>query len=660
MHLHLKTRLLPAALLALAQVACLSLFSCGSDGKEAPKAENGLIDLRGWNFAKEGPVALSGEWLFAPQALLDSSSSEKYAPWQKRVVPDVWKDGDKELPGGRGAGTYKLTLLLPPNAPPLAIRNYVGIYAFELEVDGKLVKRAGLPSLDPKTARSAYAPGVTRVEARGERMALLLRTSSYEYRNGGIWRSFEIGDASRLERRRALDFYLSLAISFAIEALGLNYLLIFLFRRKEKTFFLFFLECLPLGLRPVVTGEYALGVLFPSIPFDLLVRLEYATAIVSVPFLFAFLISLFSEVADKAWIRRLALPFLPFIAAIVILPLYPLTKSIFIFYAVALLCLGVCLVFIVRAARKGIQGGAIVLTATIIILASAANYFFNLTRIILPTDLFQAALLLFVFSEALVLAGRLTKAFDAAESLSLELSAANEALRAEIARGDEARAELETSLAEKEMLLKEVHHRVKNSLQIVSSIVTLKTIDSKDPSVRHLTQAVKNRIRVISLVHERLYNVGSGDRIDVGEYAKDIIGLNLEYAEDGPPPVEARIDAVGVLADGGFCIDVGLILTELLSNAMRHAVLPAGGKIVVAVFEETSGDKKTLILSVEDEGPGFPSGFDPVKDGSLGFRIVRSLLTRRNGRIEILPQQAERSAGGARLGGRVRCDLPLD
>jgi len=619
-------------------------------------ALDGVLDLRGWDFSKSGAVSLSGEWLFAPRVLLDSSSSGGYSSWERRTIPDVWKAGDRDFPDGRGAGTYLLTILLPRDAPPLAIRNYSGIYAFELEADGVLVKQAGQPSLDPEEARSAYAPGVARVETRGERMLLLLRTSNYEYRSGGLWRAFELGEASRLERRQSHDFYLSIAIAMAIEALGLNYLLIFLFRRKEKTFFLFFLESIPMGLRPVVTGEYALGVLFPGIPFDLLVRLEYATAMVSVPFIFAFLVSLFSEVADKAWGKRLALPFLVFPAAIVVLPLYSLTKSIFIFYAVALLGLGVCLVFIVRAARRGVQGGATILTATIFLLASAANYFLNLTRFILPTDLFQTALMLFVFSEAIVLAGRLTKAFDAAESLSLELSSTNEALRAEIARGDEARAKLEASLAEKEMLLKEVHHRVKNSLQIVSSIVTLKTIDSKDPSIRHLTQAVKNRIRLISLVHERLYNVGSGDRIDVGEYAKDIVGLNMEYAEEGPPPVDARIEAVGVLVDGGFCIDVGLILTELISNAMRHAVIPAGGKIVVAVSEESEGDKKALVLSVEDEGPGFPSGFDPAADGGLGFRIVRSLLARRKGRIELLPGPAD----SGRAGGRVRCSLPLD
>jgi two-component sensor histidine kinase len=653
---YLKTRLLPAASLAL----CLALLSCAAAPKAgpaaAPEARDGVLDLRGWDFSKNGAVPLSGEWLFAPRALLDSSSSESYAHWQRRAVPDIWRANDRDFPGGRGAGTYRLTILLPRGAPPLAIRNYAGIYAFELEADGRLVKRVGLPSLDPARARSAYAPGVVRVESRGERMELLIRSSNYEYRSGGLWRSFDLGEASRLERRRSHDFYLSIAIALAIEALGLNYLLIFLFRRKEKTFFLFFLECIPMGLRPVVTGEYALGAIFPGLPFDLLVRLEYASAMVSVPFLFAFLVSLFSEVADKAWGKRLSLPFLPFIAAIVLLPLYSLTRIISVFYAVSLLGLGVSLVFIVRAAKKGGQGGAIILTSTILLLASAANYFLNLTRLVLPADLFQTALFLFVFSEALVLADRLTKAFDAAESLSLELAATNEALRSEIARGDEARARLEASLAEKEILLKEVHHRVKNSLQIVSSIVTLKTIDSKDPSIRHLTQAVKNRIRVISLVHERLYNVGSGDRIDVGEYARDIVGLNMEYAEEGPPPVEARIESAGLLVDGGLCLDVGLILTELLSNAMRHAVIPAGGKILVSLREEVEGDKKALVLGVEDEGPGFPPGFDPAKDGGLGFRIVRSLIARRKGRIELPTVPAE----SGRAGGRVRCLIPLD
>ena len=619
------------ALAAAATMQGCARFDPGRSTLRGPQAVGGLLDLRGWDFRTMGEVSLAGQWDFASNALLDAAGAAGRSQWERRDVPDFWTHPEGGDRPGTGAGTYRLRILLPTGAPKLAIRNSTGMNAFELEVNGETVVRVGRPSLARASAVSAYRPGVTPIETGGDSLSILLRVSDYEYRSGGIWRPLVLGESATLAAEQQTTVDLQIIITVIVAALALNSFIIYIFRNKETSYLFFALFGFVIALRPLVTGEYALMQLLPGLSFNILVRIEYATAMLGVPAAIAFFLSFFPTVGKRLWI--MLVPFAPFVIFELVFPLYWLTWSIFVFYAIAiasiLLLTGAVLV---RAAYRKIQGGLAMCIGGSLIGLCAINDILYSSHIIRTGNWLPYILAFFVFLQSLVLAKRFTSAFDRAELLSLELKSSNEMLKDQIQNAMATSARLEESLSEKEILLKEVHHRVKNSLQIVASIVSLQAHRSSEPAVEDMSRSINERIRVISLANEKLYDMESGDKIDLVGYARDILKLAISSYQTEGLAIEARVEGGRVDVDSAVGIDFGLILTELLANALKHALVPkGGGRLLVSVHEEGGA----LRFEVSDDGPGFSEGFEPGNNETLGYKIVQALLRRREGTIRV-------------------------
>lgn len=617
-------RLGPALLcLSVLLIASCSSFEPARGGRSGHQASEGVLDLRSWDFGRQGSVDLEGEWDFASGRLLDGAAAAAFSSWQPRKVPDFWKAPEGGDRYGTGAGTYRLRILLPPLAPPLGIRNYNGCNAFELEASGRLVAAVGRPALSRALARSAYAPGVFPVEAAaapaGKELVLLLRASNWDYRYGGLWRAPSLGSYAALASSQERSRDISLLLSAAMAALAINSLLIFANRGKERSFLLFAVFALAVGLRPLVTGEYSILRLLPGLSFDALVRLEYATAFVSVPAAVAFILDFFPIEGRRRWALALLPPFGVFALCDLFLPLYWLTWIIFAFYALSLASLGAAAYLLAsRVLPRRLQGGLTVFAGGLGILLCGANDILYSSHIVRTANLLPYALASLVFLLALVLARQQAGAF----------------------------ARLERSLAEKEILLKEVHHRVKNSLQIVTSIATMQAGRSHSSEAVALSDSLKERIRAISLVHEKLYDLDSGDRIDLGSYASSLVELALSSYEAEGCRIEARVEAESLAVDAALCVDTGLVLSELVTNAVRHGLLPKGGGSL-SVSIRRKGD--FLVLEVGDDGQGFPEGFDPATTTSLGYKMARALVQRRSGSIEITKGARPRASCSMRL-----------
>jgi two-component sensor histidine kinase len=299
------------------------------------------------------------------------------------------------------------------------------------------------------------------------------------------------------------------------------------------------------------------------------------------------------------------------------LPLDLLTRSITWFYPVAVPALVIGTVLLVKRILNEEQtllllGGVVILATTgLADMASAA--FLAATGNFVPWGLG-----LFVVLQATTLARRFLTAFERTEAL----------------------------LAEKELLVKEVHHRVKNSLQVVASLVSLQSNRLQDPAQKAVFSALRQRITAISLVHEKLYGQSSEVRPDLGEYLLDLLLLQFPRDGLGAGKVTWEVYADPLVAGVDYCIDAGLILTELVSNAHKHSLVPrGGGKLEVAIRIRES----RLGIEVRDDGPGFPADFRPEAALGLGFRLVLALLQRNEGTMEI----------GAEAGARVRVELRL-
>jgi two-component sensor histidine kinase len=203
-----------------------------------------------------------------------------------------------------------------------------------------------------------------------------------------------------------------------------------------------------------------------------------------------------------------------------------------------------------------------------------------------------------------------------------------------------AEEQLKTSLKEKEVLLKEIHHRVKNNLQIISSLLKLQSEYIQDEQMLRMFRESQNRVKSMALIHEKLYQSKDLVKLDLVEYIRNLAAyLFRSYGVDSYAiSLQIEVDNVSLGID--TAIPCGLIINELVSNSLKHA-FPASreGEIRIA-FRSGRDNQFTLIVS--DNGAGLPRDLDFLKTESLGLQLVNMLVHQLEGAIEL-----DRSGGTA-------------
>ncbi len=191
---------------------------------------------------------------------------------------------------------------------------------------------------------------------------------------------------------------------------------------------------------------------------------------------------------------------------------------------------------------------------------------------------------------------------------------------------------LQKSLKEKEVLLTEIHHRVKNNLQIISSLLSLQAAAVDDENINAMFQTSRDRIRSMAVLHEKLYQSESIHKVNLKEYLNDLLSyLMMSYKQSSK--IELKLETVDIEVDIGLCLNIGLILNELVSNALKHA-FKESNKGEIYVFVSQAGEDKIRIM-VQDDGVGIPQDFDIDKSRSVGLMLVKTLTDQHNGSMEI-------------------------
>jgi len=193
--------------------------------------------------------------------------------------------------------------------------------------------------------------------------------------------------------------------------------------------------------------------------------------------------------------------------------------------------------------------------------------------------------------------------------------------------------QIKASLREKEVLLKEIHHRVKNNLQIISSLLDFQTDGIDDDHVRGVFLESQTRIRSMAYVHERLYHSHDLARVDLAEYLWELASyLFRSYSmSKGLITLEEDIDELSLGLD--IAIPCGLIVNELVSNSLKYAFPDDRDGVIHIGLHETDDDMLTLV--VKDNGTGFPEDLDYENTKSLGLRLVNMLTRQLDGTIEL-------------------------
>lgn len=191
--------------------------------------------------------------------------------------------------------------------------------------------------------------------------------------------------------------------------------------------------------------------------------------------------------------------------------------------------------------------------------------------------------------------------------------------------------QVQASLKEKEVLLKEIHHRVKNNLQIVYSLLRLQYRRIKDQPAAAILLESQNRIKSIALVHEKLYRSDDLAHIDLSQYIPNLVSSLFSSYNTRSNAIQLKTDIERVLLDIDTAIPCGLIINELVSNALKYA-FPDEQTGEIAIGLHTATDR-AVTLTVSDNGIGIPPTFDLTKMDSLGLKLVNDLVHQLEGRI---------------------------
>jgi len=189
---------------------------------------------------------------------------------------------------------------------------------------------------------------------------------------------------------------------------------------------------------------------------------------------------------------------------------------------------------------------------------------------------------------------------------------------------------LTMSLREKEILLREIHHRVKNNMQIVSSMLSLQAARINSPEIRQAFAKSQNLIRAMAYVHERLYRTESMAHIDIGSLLRQV--LNELLHGYGSQKISFRLQAPPVHLDAEIAVPVALVVTELVTNSLKYA-FPSGERGIVSILIMPT-DRGTVQLTISDDGIGLPEGMDDGRTSPLGLQLVRSLVQQIGGTIK--------------------------
>ncbi|MBP6703815.1 MAG: PAS domain-containing protein [Vicinamibacteria bacterium] len=206
-------------------------------------------------------------------------------------------------------------------------------------------------------------------------------------------------------------------------------------------------------------------------------------------------------------------------------------------------------------------------------------------------------------------------------------------VRIDVTEGKEAESRMRDSLREKEALLNEVHHRVKNNLQVITSLLRLEQSRTAAPSTRSVLTDMQGRIRSMALLHETLYRTGVFAEVDLASYLRGVASHLFRSLNEQPARIQLVLDLSSVKVGMDQAIPCGLIVNELVTNSLKHGFTSGqGGDVRVMLRRESDGRVR---LEVGDTGVGIGADFETKRGNSLGLQLVADLARQLRGQLEV-------------------------
>ena len=677
-------------LLMYSKPAVFTDAECQTNG-----AIQGVLDESDWD-ASQGVIRLNGEWEFYWNSLLEPADFADrtrvrvpQADTHYAVVPSTWGHYMQEghSLSNQGYATYRLTIMLPEAASYPLLGLYIpnAASAYKLWIDGQPFEGSGTvgTSREQMVARNVSSTHYFRpIDSKVE---LVIQVSNFVQRKGGLWDELQLGTKEQISYNRDKNVVLQTLLASILLIMGLYHVVLFFQRRKDRSTLYFGGLCLVIGLRTTVVGETLAVRLFPWIPWEIAVKLEYLGFIAALPLLLAYVISLYPQEMSRkvlkaiTWIACLNACFVIVTPASV----YTLTMQANLVYIVGV-CGYVAFVYgwAVRHKREGALLNLIAFSIGIVLIINDSLYYSQKIR---TGDLFPYGILCFIFAQIYVLSVRFSRSFVQVETLSAQLTAFTEMQEEKIQdrthQLEQSNRELQSASEDlvrmeqsRRRLLSDISHELGTPLTLIQGYVSAMIDGVVAPGDSRTLKLVLDKSQLMGRI---IGDLSELSKLEAGQVQFSMMELDPvaflydiydKYEVDirsGGHSFEITVDKEGfdhknavVKADP---VRLEQVFVNLLFNARKHT--PAGGCIRLGIKCLTDGvspGSAVVLLQVSDTGSGVRAedvphvfkryfqgdhehvdGFTSTGSG-LGLAISKEIVAHHQGRIGV---QSVRGAG---------------
>jgi len=481
------------------------------------EVKNGTLDLRQYSFNNQ-PISLDGDWEFYWQKFIFSSDFDTIKHKHFLEVPSKWTgmDWNGGKLTGTGYGTYRLRVLLKPEKDRrLALRITGASNAYTLLVNDKLLGENGKIGTSIETSKPQYRSQIYDFEANTDTLTIIFQISNFHYRSGGLWESIEFGTFKNLQEKREKSLFSDLILIGGIFIMGLYHFGIYLQRREEKSNFYFSILCVAVVFRIMSIGDRLLTYFMPNFNWELLIKIEFISAIVSLISLSYFFYWLFPKEFSKKVMRTILIVEAVFALIFLLFPAH-ISSNMVMYHNYTTFIILICNVVVISLAVFHKRKGSITLAVGFCVGSIfVVNDMLHNMGIVNTGNTVPFGMLIFFFSQALLLSSYSSNAFKNVLKLSKELVETNQNLEAKIM---ERTAEIKESNEELKQIVEELNSTLelaknqkleieKQSKNTTSSINYAKRIQNAMlPTYEELGKAFPN-----SFVFYKPKDIVSGD-----------------------------------------------------------------------------------------------------------------------------------------------------
>lgn len=568
----------------------IGLVSFCSTQLQAQTAKNGVIDLRKVVF-NEQAIPLDGYWGFFPNAMVapnDTLTPIKYYT----QVPGLWNNLPKNTPspGIRGFATYRLTVLLPHNRPPLSMELPDAYTAYQLYVNGELMYQNGKAGTSKASSIPLWRQVVKTLDVHTDTLQLLLQVSNFYHSRGGPHKSFWIGASTPMNQQFnktvAADFMLAGALLMG----GLFFFGLFLFGNHDKAILYFSLFCMAYSYRIVGSDFYALHNIFPHYPWAVATRIEYIALYGALALLINYMRHLYPDEINHKWIDGSIIMCLLLIVSVLILPPYYFTRAIIPFLLLMVVYVIYTVFVFIKAALHKRIGAKFAMISIFVLLSVFVIILLEYLGVIGSWKwITSAGYAAFFFLQSLILS------FRFAISLKLAKEAAELGMKA------------------KSQFLSTMSHEIRTPLNAVIGISHMLLEDNpKEEQIENLNILLFSGQNLLHIVNDILdYNKMDANMVVFEKIPIRIADIGASIVHGFSHPAKSKGVDLQFISDPKLQNEVigdPTRLTQVLTNLVDNAIkFTQEGKVVLSITVKAQADDTlTLLFSVEDTGIGIP------------------------------------------------------